>query len=94
MARDGSVSSGCAIAIDDSTASGAPCPPPRVTATTRPPDAGPRPTVRPGAGGGAPTGRSLALTGTSSAELAGLAGVALVAGAVLVGMSRRRPEES
>ncbi len=42
----------------------------------------------------ATAGRSLALTGSSSAELAGLAGVALAAGGVLVLVTRRRPQES
>ena len=98
IARDGSVASGCATAIDDSTASGAPCPP-ATTVTTRPPTPTTRPpgitptTARPGAPTAA-AGRTLALTGTSSAELAGLAGVALAAGGVLVGISRRRPQES
>jgi LPXTG-motif cell wall-anchored protein len=94
-ARDGSTSSGCATAVDDSTASGAPCPRP-TTATTRPH------TTTPHGGGnvpkagtaGATAGRTLALTGTSSAELAALAGLSLLTGGALVVLSRRRPQES
>ena len=96
-ARDGSVSSGCATAIDDSTASGANCP--------RTPDKDHKDKTphkaRPGGTGGATarpaaatTGRTLALTGASSAELAGFAALALVAGGALVLAANRRSAES
>ncbi len=94
IARDGSVSSGCATAIDDSTASGAPCPPARTptTVTHRPRTDGPSGTT---ARAATPTAaRSLALTGSSSAELAGLALVVLALGGVLVAVSSRRPLQS
>lgn len=87
VARDGSTSSGCATAINDSTASGSPCPPagPRpTTATTRPPGGG--------GPGGATTAR-LALTGSSSGELAALALGVLALGGVLVLVGARRPQE-
>ena len=95
VARDGSVSSGCATAINDSTASGAPCPPTGpgpITPTTV------RPGTPPGGGGGgggttASPARALALTGSSSAELAGLALAALVVGGMLVLVGSRRPQE-
>lgn len=93
VAVDGSVSSGCATAINDSTASGAPCPPPP-TAFRSPAPHGDR-VGRPATGGGGMTaarpaaatataGRSLALTGSSTGELAGAGALALVAGALLV----------
>ena len=83
-ARDGSTSSGCATAVNDSTASGSPCPP-----------AGPNPTtpttVRPGTPSpSAP--RSLALTGSSNAELVALAAGALALGGLLL-LVARRPEQ-
>ena len=99
-ARDGSTSSGCATAINDSTASGFPCPPAGpgpTTVTTRPP-AGPgggttATTVRAGTAT-ATAARTLALTGSSSADLAGVAVVALSAGGALVLITRRRPAGS
>ena len=90
VARDGSTASGCATAINDSTASGAPCPPVPTTVTHRP-DRPSGPTAR----AATPTAaRSLALTGSSSGELAGLALVALALGGVLVAVSSRRPLQS
>jgi hypothetical protein len=91
-ARDGSVSSGCATAINDSTASGAPCPPagPATTVTTRPGPGGTTATTRP-ATASAP--RALALTGSSTADLALLALGALVLGGLLVLAGNRRPQE-
>ncbi len=90
IARDGSTSSGCATAINDSTASGAPCPPtgPATTVTTRP--GGTTATTRPAT---ASTPRALALTGSSSEELAGLAVLVLALGGVLVLVANRRPVE-
>ena len=99
IARDGSTASGCATAINDSTASGAPCPPAgQVTTTTRPgtpPGGGTPPTTARPAGTATPTAaRSLALTGSSSAELAGLALVVLALGGVLFLIGSRRPVQS
>ena len=88
-ARDGSTSSGCATAINDSTASGSPCPPAGpgpTTVTTRPGTTGG------GGGGTASAARTLALTGSSSAELAALALGALALGGLLVAASRRSQE--
>ncbi len=89
-ARDGSTSSGCATAINDSTASGSPCPPAGpgpTTATTRPGTTGG------GGGGTASAPRALALTGSSSGDLALLALGALALGGLLVAAGRRRPQE-
>ena len=92
-ARDGSTSSGCATAINDSTASGSPCPPagpgPTTPTTVRPG------TTPPGGGGGgtASAPRALALTGSSSGELAALALGALAVGGLLVLVGSRRPQE-
>jgi hypothetical protein len=97
VARDGSTASGCALAIDDSTASGGatsvggatgsapqpPCPTGGTTPTT----------VRPGAGPASPTTGRLALTGSTSQDLAVAAFGALAAGGVLVALGRRRPQE-
>lgn len=93
VARDGSVASGCSTAIDDSTASGAPCPPTRpVTTVVKEPGPGPR---GPAARVATPTSaRTLALTGSSSAELAGLAVVVLALGGVLFAVGSRRPLQS
>jgi len=97
VATGGSVSSGCATAVNDSTASGAPCPPtrppgtpgttvpPGTTATTRPATAGPAP---------ASAARSLALTGSGTTDLAGLAVLVLALGGVLVLVGGRRPTAS
>ena len=100
-ARDESVASGCSTAIDDSTASGADCrrtPPVRHGDKDKDKD---KDTVRTGTGGGATarpaaatTGRTLALTGSSTGEMAGLAGLALASGGALVLVTRRRPAES
>ena len=105
-ARDDSVSSGCATAIDDSTASGANCPrrvPPTTDRHGDKGDKGDKGTggSRGAVGGGttarpatATAGRSLALTGSSTGKLAGLAGLALASGGALVLVSRRRPAGS
>jgi hypothetical protein len=90
-ARDGSTSSGCATAIDDSTASGSPCPPTTAgPTTTRPGPGGTTATTRAGT---ASPARALALTGSTTGDLAGLAVLALAVGAGLVAVSRRRPAE-
>jgi hypothetical protein len=88
-ARDGSTSSGCATAVDESTASGSPCPPagPATTVTTRP--GGSTATTRPGT---ASPPRALALTGSSSTDLALLAFGALALGGLLVAAGRRHSE--
>ena len=95
LAVGGSVSSGCATAVNYSTASGAPCPP----ATTTPPrTAGPTPPA--GGTGGTTTAarpaattaaasRSLALTGSDNGELAGAGALALLAGALMVRAGRK-----
>ena len=94
-ARDGSVSSGCATAVDDSTASGAPCPPTPPTTVFRPPpphgDQAARPgTSVPAARSATPTAtRTLALTGSSTGELAAGGALALLAGALLVKAARK-----
>ena len=93
IARDGSVSSGCATAIDDSTASGAPCPPAGpgpTTVTTRPGPGGTTATTRPGT---ASAPRALALTGSTTSDLAVLALGALALGGLLVLAGNRRPTE-
>ena len=93
IARDGSTSSGCATAIDDSTASGFPCPPAGpgpTTVTTRPGPGGTTATTRPGT---ASAPRALALTGSSTTDLAvGALGV-LALGGLLVLAGNRRPQE-
>ena len=88
-ASGGSTSSGCATAINDSTASGSPCPPAAgaTTTTVRPPTGGTPP------GGTASAPRSLALTGSSSGDLAALAMAALAVGGLLVLVGSRRPQE-
>jgi hypothetical protein len=91
VAIDGSVASGCATAQRDATASGAPCPPAAGATTT---------TTRPGTttgGGGTTTataGRALALTGSPTTDLAALAALVLVLGALLVHVGTRRPVRS
>ena len=90
-ASGGSTASGCATAVNDSTASGSPCPPAAgaTTTTVRPPTTG---TTPPGATT-ASAARSLALTGSSSGQLAALALGALAIGGLLVLVGSRRPQE-
>ena len=98
VAVDGSVSSGCATAINDSTASGAPCPPagPSTTVTTRPgtpPGGGTPTTVRTAGAATATGGARLALTGSTTTEMAGMALMVLALGGMLVLIANRRPAE-
>ena len=95
-ARDGSTASGCSTAIDDSTASGFPCPPAGpapTTATTRPGTTGGGGGTTTGGGGTASAPRALALTGSTTSDLAVLALGALALGGLLVLAGNRRPTE-
>ncbi len=87
-AQDGSTSSGCATAVRDSTASGSPCPPagPGPTTVTTRPGTGPT------GGGTASAPRALALTGSTTSDLAVLALGALALGGLLVLAGRRHQE--
>jgi hypothetical protein len=90
---NGSVSSGCATATNLSTASGSPCPERTVTTPTT---AATR-TAAPAAASGtaarpatATAGTSLALTGSNSGQLTGIALAALLLGGLMVLASTRR----
>lgn len=76
VAINGSTGSGCADAVNNSTASGAPCPPAA-------------PPAKPAAPA-TPTAARLALTGSGTVQMAGMAALALALGAGLVMASRRR----
>jgi len=80
-ATDGSTASGCSTADNHSTASGdGTCG--RTTATTRPPQPTTPTTARPGTPSA--TGGRLALTGTWTGPMMGLAALAVVLGALMV----------
>ena len=82
VAANGSTASGCATATNLSTASGGPCPAPTTSIAVAPLATVP---ARPATA----TSGSLALTGSDTGPLAAVGGLALLAGAALVGAGRR-----